>query len=126
MTEIIIQMLSALAIIVGAIILIGAAAKKKQESSGLMRVLAYQSFGQKKGIAAVQVGGEVILVGITPTDVKLLKSLDEKNPEQKTAPAPARPVGRVVTASRPQAPVADFGEKLRKLRSLKESLYAVK
>ena len=102
------QMLFALALVVGAVVALGAAAKRRQTSTGLMKVVAYQPLGQRKGIAAVQVGGEVLLVGVTPTDVKLLKSVD--GPLE----APSADKDRTPAAS----------DKLKVLRSIKERLYA--
>jgi flagellar protein FliO/FliZ len=109
-----VQMGIALALVVGMIFLLGLVMKKKQEKDGLMKVLGYQSLGPKKGIAAVKIGQEVLLVGVTATDVKLLKSLDDAGDE----PAPVRSADR--------SSVADIAEKLNRLRAMKDALYAAK
>lgn len=101
---------AALALVVGIILLAGFGLKKRQEKGGLMKILAYQSLGQKKGIAAVQVGKEVLVVAVTATDLKLLRTfndgLDQPGAEK--------------------APVADIAAKLRRLKEMKDTLYAVK
>ena len=72
-----IQIIIALAGVVGLIFLLGFFIRKKQDKAGLMNVLAHQSFGPKKGVAAVKIGKEVLLLGITSTDIKLLKTFAE-------------------------------------------------
>jgi flagellar biogenesis protein FliO len=63
------------------ILLILAAAlvyKKRYRGSGLISVEEYLSFGPRRGIAAVKVGKEILIVGITPNEFRLLKILDEE------------------------------------------------
>ncbi len=72
-----IQVTVALIGVIGLIIAIGYVLKKRQGKPSLINVLDYHSFGQRKGIAALKVGAEVLLIGITSTDIKLLKTLDE-------------------------------------------------
>jgi len=71
------QMAFALIAVVGIIAVAGFFLKKRQEKSSLINVLAYQSFGPRKGIAALKVGSEILLIGITSTDLKLLKTMSE-------------------------------------------------
>jgi flagellar biogenesis protein FliO len=118
MTDLYFQMGIALAIVVGLIALLGVAMKKKQDKDSLMKMLGYQSLGPKKGIAAVRIGREVLLVGVTATDLKLLKSLDESQEEQGE-PRPAQ-------AAADKATVADISAKLQRLKAMKDMLYAVK
>jgi flagellar biogenesis protein FliO len=66
----------ALILVSGLIVLLGLFTKKRQDKANLMNIMGYQSLGPKKGLAMVRVGEEVILVGVTATDVKLLKSMD--------------------------------------------------
>lgn len=74
MTQEYLQMILALS---GILILIGMLAylaRKKQLKSGLIDVVAYHSLGPRKGIAALRVGAEILIVGVTMTDIKLLTS----------------------------------------------------
>ena len=114
MTDLYFQMGIALTLVIGMIVVLGMVLKKKQDKDGLMKILGYQSLGPKKGIAAVKIGQEVLLVGVTATDLKLLKSFDDPQEEQAPARMPEK------------ATVADITEKLKKLKALKETLYAVK
>lgn len=114
MTDLYFQMAVALTLVIGMICLLGVAMKKKQGKEGLMTVLGYQSLGPKKGIAAVKIGQEVLLVGVTATDVKLLKSFDA--PGEQEAPL-----------TRPEKPtIAGITEKLNRLKAMKDTLYAAK
>ncbi len=85
MTGTYIQMAAALGFV---ILLIFAAAyviKKKQNRFGLMSVVSYQPFGAKKGVAALKVGKEILLLGVTSNDMRLLKVFKEHEldlPEQ--------------------------------------------
>lgn len=102
MTELYIQMALALAAVVGLIFLAGFFLKKKQGKAGLMNIIAYQSFGSRKGIAAVRIGREILLIGVTSTDLKLLKAFDENEFETDTA--------------------SDISNKVKRLRVFKEHL----
>jgi len=115
MTDLYFQMGMALALVVGMIALLGVFLRKRQEKDGLMKVLGYQSLGPKKGIAAVKIGQEVLLVGVTASDLKLLKSFDDPLED----PAPAK-------AAQPKSTIADIAERLGKLKAMKDALYAVK
>ena len=77
MTQIYFQIILALVAVVGLAFAIGFFLKKKQDNSGLIEVLAYQPLGFKKGISLIRVGKEVLVVGVTSTDFKLLKTLKE-------------------------------------------------
>ncbi|RJQ55761.1 MAG: hypothetical protein C4526_03160 [Nitrospiraceae bacterium] len=62
------------------IILIAAAGfffKKKQNRTGFMSIVGYQPFGPKKGVAALKVGKEVLILGVTSNEMRLLKSFAE-------------------------------------------------
>jgi flagellar biogenesis protein FliO len=117
MTDLYLQTGLGLVLVVGVIMLLGTFLKKRQEKDGLMKIMGYQSLGAKKGIAMVKIGQEVLLVSVTATDVKLLKTLDGCTDETETGHEPAR-TG--------QATVADITDKLKKLRAMKDTLYAVK
>lgn len=108
-----IQTAVALALVIGLIVLSALFLRKRQAKPGMMKVMAYQPLGPKKGIAAVKVGREVLLVGITANDIKLLKSLGEPF-EDERAPAPSMEI------------VKDINEKLRMIRNIKDTMYAGK
>jgi|GEM_PF-655343 len=123
MIDIYLHMGVALILVSGLIFLLGLFFKKRQDKESLMKIMGYQSLGPKKGIAMVKVGPEVLLVGVTATDIKLLKSMDAIVEEQETeAPQLREKTPKVITA--------DVSEKLQKLRALKgalkDSLYAIK
>jgi len=107
MTGLYLQMILALALVIGMILLIGAALKKNPSKGGLMTVLAYQSLGLKKGVAALKVGNEVFILGVTPTEVKLFKTItdagNEGFPEQAPEKASAITGGISGTLSRLKA-----------------------
>jgi flagellar biogenesis protein FliO len=67
----------ALVFVILLIIGAGLVINKKQNKFGLMSVVSYQPFGPKKGVAALKIGKEVLILGVTPTDMRLLKTFDE-------------------------------------------------
>ncbi len=99
MTELAFQMALALAFVIFLIYAISFVYKKKQKAANLLNLVAYQSFGQKMGVAAVRVGSEILILGVTPTDMKLLKKIQDK------------PVADQEVAS-----IADKVKKLRRIR----------
>jgi flagellar biogenesis protein FliO len=104
MTAEYIQMIIALAAVIGVILLLSFFMKKRQTRPGmLMSVVAYQSFGPRKGVAALKMGKDVLLLGITTTDIKLLKTFNENEFEQQTT--------------------AEINDKLRMLKGMKERLH---
>jgi flagellar biogenesis protein FliO len=103
MTEAYIQMIVALAVVVGLVAVFGLYMRKKQVSSPVMQVVAYQSLGPRKGIAVVKVGKEAVLLAVTSADVKLLKGLNAADFEDEAS--------------------SEIREKLEKLRSIKGRLH---
>ncbi|OIP35396.1 MAG: hypothetical protein AUK27_04420 [Deltaproteobacteria bacterium CG2_30_66_27] len=105
MTSLLIQTGGALAFV---ILLIAAAAwvyrKKTPGDLGIIDLVAYKPFGPRRGIAAVRIGREILVVGVTNADIKLFRVIDAE--EIKTGPAAA---------------VAD---KVNRLRKIKEGLDA--
>src|SRR3990170_4638112 len=95
-------MIVALAAVIGVIFIMATILKRKQSKSSLMTVLTYQSFGPKKGIAALKIGSEILLIGVTSTDLKLLKTFDENDLE-------------------PEIP-KEVSDKLQQLRNMKKIL----
>ena len=124
MMDLYLNMGAALVVVSGVILLLGYALKKRQGGDSPMKVMGYQSLGPKKGIAMVKIGSEVLLVGVTATDVKLLKSMNPSVDEREEPARPARPAPAAAKAI-----TADAPDKLRKLRALKlalkETSYAV-
>jgi flagellar biogenesis protein FliO len=49
--------------------------------------VAYHPFGPRRGVAALRVGSEVLVLGVTNTDLKLLRVLDASKVEGGAAPA---------------------------------------
>jgi flagellar biogenesis protein FliO len=74
MTATYIQMAGALAFVL--LLILGAAyvMRKKQKRIDLMNVISYQNIGPKKGVAALKIGREVLLLGVSANDVRLLKA----------------------------------------------------
>ena len=95
-------MIVALVAVIGVIFIMATILKRKQTKSSLMTVLTYQSFGPKKGIAAIKIGAEILFVGVTSTDLKLLKTFDENELDPEL--------------------IRDINEKLNKLRNIKKLL----
>ena len=79
MIETVLKMGLSLAGVLALILLLSFLARKRKYSgSKLMSVVAYQPFGSKRGVAALRVGGEVLLLGVTQAEFRLLKTFDEK------------------------------------------------
>ncbi len=85
MTGTYIQMILALTAVIGIIFITSFFLKKRHSKPGIIDILAYQSFGPRKGIAAMKIGGEVLLLGITSTDITLLKTFMENEFEEHTS-----------------------------------------
>ncbi len=73
MTGTYIQMAAALVFVILLIFAAGYVLKKKQNKFGLMSIISYQPFGAKKGVAALKIGSEILILGVTPNDMRLLK-----------------------------------------------------
>ncbi|MCI4625750.1 MAG: flagellar biosynthetic protein FliO [Candidatus Magnetoovum sp. WYHC-5] len=76
MTQYLMQAGGALAIVLLLILAAAFVLRKKRGVVHNMSVVEYLAVGPKKGIVAVKVGAEVLLLGVTPTDIRLLKSID--------------------------------------------------
>lgn len=77
MTGTYIQTLAALIFVILLIVGAGYYLRKKQNRFGLMSIVSYQPFGPKKGVAALKIGGEVLILGVTQNDMRLLKTFRE-------------------------------------------------
>lgn len=102
MTETTFQMVFALAFVIFLIYAISFIYRKKHKSMNLINLVSYHSFGQKMGVAAVKVGNEILVLGVTPTDMKLLK----KMPDLQSA----------------KQEVTSIAGRVQKLRRMKEAL----
>lgn len=78
MTGTYIQMSAALIFVILLIVAAGYVMKKKQNRFGIMNLISYQPFGPKRGVAALKVGKEVLILGMTQTEMRLLKSFNEE------------------------------------------------
>ena len=77
MTGTYIQTAAALVFVIGLIVSAGYVMRKKQTGSGFMSIVSYQPLGPKKGVTALKVGKEVLILGVTPSEIRLLKSFKE-------------------------------------------------
>ena len=73
--------------------------RRKQKQSHIIHLVAYQSLGSKKGVAALQIGKEVLVVGVMPNGFRVLKTMEAKE---------------VIETQ--ETPYSDRMEKLRKLK----------
>ncbi|GBD95530.1 MAG TPA: hypothetical protein ENG83_13665 [Nitrospirae bacterium] len=73
MTGTYIQTAAALVFVILLILGAGYIMRKKQNRFGLMSIVGYQPFGPKKGVAALKIGKEVLILGVTPNEMRLLK-----------------------------------------------------
>jgi len=125
MTELVMQMIAALALVILLIFVMAYAYRKKNRGTALISLVSYQSIGQKIGIAALRIGGEILVIGVTPTDFKLLKRLDGDVPSPDTGPGPQRPSLRNIFRSPKNEAVVRTGrvaETIEKIRGLKEEI----
>lgn len=102
MSDLYIQVITALGVILGLIFLFAFFIRKKQVRNEMMKVIAYHPLGTRKGITAMKVGEEILLLGITPTDIKLLRRYDASDFETQE--------------------IRDLSKKVMSLRRLKEGL----
>jgi flagellar biogenesis protein FliO len=80
------QMVIALAFVIFLIIAFSFLYRKKQKAAGFISPIAYHSFGQKMGIAALRIGDEILVLGVTPTDMKLLRKIPDSAVVTQAAP----------------------------------------
>jgi flagellar biogenesis protein FliO len=71
-------MVAALVFVILLILGAGYLLRKKQNRFGLMDVVSYQSIGPKKGVAALKVGREILILGITSNEMRLLKTFRDE------------------------------------------------
>jgi flagellar biogenesis protein FliO len=95
--------ITALVGLVMSIAVLGLLYRRKQKQSHIIQMVAYQSLGSKKGVAALQVGKEILVLGIMPSGFRVLKTME----------------AREIVETR-EAP---FSESMEKLRRLKEEIH---
>jgi flagellar biogenesis protein FliO len=78
-----VQMVIALVSVILLIFAIGFVLRKKQDRLGLMSVVGYQSLGPKKGVAALKIGKEILILGVTSNDMRLLRVFKDGELELK-------------------------------------------
>ncbi len=83
-------------------VVFGVLFRRKQKQSHIIRMVAYQSLGSKKGVAALQVGSEILLLGIMPTGIRVLKTMEAKEANE--------------------IPDKSYSDRMEKLRRLKEEM----
>ena len=59
----------------------GAILKKKQNRFRFMSIIGYQSIGPKKGVAALKIGKEILILGATSNEIRLLRVFKESELE---------------------------------------------
>jgi LPXTG-motif cell wall-anchored protein len=83
-----------------AMVALGFLVRRKRKQSHIFQIVAYQSLGSKKGVAALQVGHEILLVGVMPNGLRVLKTMEAK--------------GLIETQE------SSYSDRMEKLRRLKE------
>lgn len=78
MTGYLLETFAALAAVVGLIGLLSYLYRKRQAAPSPMKVVAYQSLGPRKGVAALRVAGQILLLGVTQNECRLLKTFTEE------------------------------------------------
>lgn len=81
MTGAYIQAAAALAFVIILIAGAGHVMKKKQNKAGLMKIVGYHPFGPRKGVAAMKIGREILILGVSQNDMRLLKTFREDEVE---------------------------------------------
>ena len=79
MTEELLRVGFSLILVVGLIVVVARFLQNRTngQAPGPLKTLGYMSLGPRRGIAVIKAGKEVLLIGVTPTDLKLLKSIEE-------------------------------------------------
>lgn len=73
-----IQMVFALGAVLGLLLIFyGIALRRRQTERGLINIIAYRVLDAKRGVAVavMKIGEELLFVGVTPGDMKVLKTL---------------------------------------------------
>lgn len=60
------------------IVVFGFLYRRKQKHSTIFSVIAFQSLGSKNSVAALHIGNEILVIGVMPNGLRVLKTLDAK------------------------------------------------
>ncbi|MBF0457062.1 MAG: flagellar biosynthetic protein FliO [Nitrospirae bacterium] len=82
MIDVVFQVFIALVMVILLIYAIAFAAKKRRGNSSFLGMLEYLSLGPKRGIAVVRVGKKALVLGVSQTDFKLLKTIGEQEVQE--------------------------------------------
>lgn len=82
MIDVVFQVFIALVMVIFLIYAIAFAAKKRRGGNAFLGMLEYLSLGPKRGIAVVRVGKKALVLGVTQTDFKLLKTIGEQEVQE--------------------------------------------
>lgn len=77
-----IQIVFASGFVIGLLLVFyGISLRKKRTEMGLINIVAYRIIDHKRGIgvAVLKIGGELLFVGITPGDMRVLKSMPDNS-----------------------------------------------
>lgn len=85
MTEAYFQMAGALVFVILLILGVALILKRRQDRLGFMNIIGYQSFGPKKGVAALKIGKEILILGITPNEMRLLRVFKDSELDMSSA-----------------------------------------
>ena len=89
MSALLLKTIAALGFVVMLIAATAFAYKKRQPGvPGFFHLVAYHPFGPRRGVAALRVGQEVLVLGLTNTDLKLLRVLDADKAQASPASPP--------------------------------------
>jgi flagellar biogenesis protein FliO len=120
MTWAYLQMMAALAAVTALIYAAAHFMKKRQSGGGRrMRIEEYLAMGPRKGIAAVRVGAEVFIIGVTPNDFRLLKAIPgadfavDAGAASSSSRAPIDAGGRTSIDAGGRTPTGSFSDALR-------------
>ncbi len=75
-----IQMLFAFGAVLGLLLIFyGFTVRRRQAERGLINIIAYRVLDARRGVAVavMKIGEELLFIGVTPNDMKVLKTLPE-------------------------------------------------
>jgi flagellar biogenesis protein FliO len=75
MTGAVYQTALAMVAVLAIIFLFATVLRKRQSGGGIMEVMAYKPIGPRKGVSVLRVGGEILILGVTQNEIRLLKAL---------------------------------------------------
>jgi flagellar biogenesis protein FliO len=107
MSNVFINTIPALFLVIILILAISLVYKKKRRYSGLIEMIEYRTFGQKLAIAAMRINKNIFILGITPNDMKVLDKMDE---------------GVLTAKANILDSNSEISEKIKRLRKIKEDL----